>query len=100
MNSAFHVFNYRLRHSPHLTNTYRWEKVREVHAELSAKTEAHLMAMQAEKEAIERLLASTRSSAAVSKRLVEEGSDMDVCFLAEVSSCRHIAVRFVCCVSV
>ena len=60
------------------------EQVREAHAEVAAMVEAHLKELQAKKEAAKRLVANAKSSAAVARRLAEEGSDMDLCTLAKV----------------
>ena len=62
-------------------------KIREGHTELDAIAVAPRQALVAEVEAARRLDSRARCSAAVGRRLVEEGSDEDLCALAEVSEC-------------
>ena len=50
-----------------------------------AKSESRLKALRVERDAAKRLMASAKSSAAVAGRLVDEGSDLEVCSLAKVT---------------
>ena len=59
-------------------------QARDAHKEVTATAEAHLPARRAEHEVAKRLAASAKSSAAVARRLAEEGTAVEVCSLAQV----------------
>ena len=65
----------------------------EGHAQLDAIAVAPRRALVAEVEAARRLGSRARCSAAVGRCLVEEGSDEDLCALAEVNVCVCVRVR-------
>ena len=64
-------------------------QTREAHTQLNAMAAVRVQALQNELKAVQRFLSQDKSTRLYAQHLLDEGSDVDLCLLAEVSV-RHL----------